>query len=229
MLTNVSCQGDHDPKYSRSHKAALSLAPLIGDPGVPYIPHFCMGVLSTICVSAYWLVAPSLHCMPSVSAYCYICAHPYACIYICSVLTAYMGDLSAICVSACSLRCVPSVSVYCYMGVLSTRYVSTYCHISAYCHISGCPLYYICVRILPCTCLHPAILVSAYCYMCAHPLIRSRMPDADWLVALSALRSIQRLEVNRLLWEALPKNSKGPRAAEANGPLPFKNTISNHL
>jgi hypothetical protein len=55
------------------------------------------------------------------------------------------------------------------------------------------------------------------------------MPDADWLVALSALRSIQRLEVNRLLWEALPKNSKGPRAAEANGPLPFKNTISNHL
>jgi hypothetical protein len=52
------------------------------------------------------------------------------------------------------------------------------------------------------------------------------MADADWLVALSALRAIQRLEVNRLLWEALPKNSKGPRAADANGPLPFKNTIS---
>jgi len=53
------------------------------------------------------------------------------------------------------------------------------------------------------------------------------MADADWLVALSALRAIQRLEVSRLLWEAVPKNSKGPRVGDANGPLPFKNTISN--
>ena len=114
MLTNVSCQGDHDPKYSRSHKAALSLAPLIGDPGVPpRILHFYMGVLSTIYVSAYWLVAHRiLSALRAIRVRMLLYGCLLSLLYMCPHTATY-----------------PHTAIL--VGVLSTIYVSAYGHVRA--------------------------------------------------------------------------------------------------